>query len=61
MITIFKFFTYTGKGSLRSLRISQEDGLNRKIAAVDAAIAVVSPVVVVAAAVICLPLTCQQV
>jgi hypothetical protein len=32
MITIYKFFTY--KGSLRSLRISQEDGLNRKIAAV---------------------------
>ncbi len=48
MITIYKFFTY--KGSLRSLRISQEDGLNRKIAAVAAATSVASVAVVATAA-----------
>jgi hypothetical protein len=60
--TIYKFFTY--KGSLRSLWISQEDGLNRKIAAVAAATAAVAAVVsavVVATAVTCPPPTCPQV
>jgi hypothetical protein len=60
--TIYNFFTY--KGSFRLLRISQEDGLNRKIAAVAAATAAVTAVVslvVVATAVICPLPACQQV